>query len=222
MVEVVDPGIVVELEVRLVACLLKQLDDPCLLLWRQHLLATMVAVVGAVAAEIDFYLVAQLCLVLRLHILEDGVKAPRHQLGLAGLEKPATLFAALHRVIDGRSPVGILGQMLSCQKVQTVAPPRTVAEEAHQKAGWHITKIKRRRICFHTYFLFCSKVTDYSRILQTSLDDFPSKSRNVGMRNILSGFSANLFVEIYIRNLDGSRKSRIFAVENGVTTKIIH
>ena len=207
MVEVVDPGIVVELEVRLVACLLKQLDDPCLLLWRQHLLATMVAVVGAVAAEIDFYLVAQLCLVLRLHILEDGVKAPRHQLGLAGLEKPATLFAALHRVIDGRSPVGILGQMLSCQKVQTVAPPRTVAEEAHQKAGWHITKIKRRRICFHTYFLFCSKVTDYSRI---------------GMRNILSGFSANLFVEIYIRNLDGSRKSRIFAVENGVTTKIIH
>ncbi len=42
------------------------------------------------------------------------------------------------------------------------------------------------------------------------------------MRNILSGFSANLFVEIYIRNLDGSRKSRIFAVENGVTTKIIH
>ena len=174
MVEVVDLGIVVEFQVRVVAHLLKQFDDPLLLLGGEHLLATMVAVVGAVTAEIDFYLLAQLRLVLRLHILEDGVKAPRHQLGLAGLEETTALLATLHRMIDGWSPVGILGQMLASQKVQALATPRAVAEKAHQKTRWHITKVKRRRVCFHTYFLFSSKITDYSCNFQTSADNILS------------------------------------------------
>lgn len=139
--EVDDVLIVLKRQVVVVAITGKETQNPLLLLGGQHPLATMVAIVGAVTAEIVLDGIAQGCAVLLLHFLEKG----RETVG--GTDDAHLLEVAARTVLvgrgeDGIAPRQVIGQVPPGNEVQAVLMLRALAAEAEVPRRWHLAEIK--------------------------------------------------------------------------------
>ena len=142
MVEVVAVGVVVELQVLRIAIALEQVDDPCLLLGRQQALAVVVAIIVAGGSEILVHGFVQRLGVLALHLLEQRVEAPGHQLGLTRLKELTAVFTYLDVRIDCMAEVVLLVQMLPGQIPQTFLPFRAFRQEAPDICWWYVAEVE--------------------------------------------------------------------------------
>lgn len=142
MEKVVCVDVVVELQILRIAILFEQLDYPFLLFRRQQQFAMVIAIVVALAVQIDVQGVVQDAGMLAFHLFKKLVEAPRHALRLLRSVEPAALFTYLDIRIDGRTPVVVVTQVLSSQIAQTLVLLGTLAVKAQLIPSRHIAKIK--------------------------------------------------------------------------------
>ena len=151
--EVDDVLIVLKGQAVVVAITGEETQNPLLLLGGQHPLATMVAIVGAVTAEIVLDGIAQGCAVLLLHFLEKG----RETVG--GTDDAHLLEVSAGAVLvgrgeDGIAPRQIVGQMLAGQEVEAFAVLRTLVTEAEVPRCRHLAEVKSYvDILFHAFYI---------------------------------------------------------------------
>ena len=117
--EVEHVNVVLEGQVLRVAVAGEEIENPLLLFGREQAVAAVVAVVGAVAAQIGFQLFVQGCVVFLLHFVEEWRQAVGG-MNDAYLLEMAAVAIAVGCGIDGRTPCLAVGYVQSCLKAQAV------------------------------------------------------------------------------------------------------